>query len=159
LSCQEWQWQRHHRWHLEAFCDVQAAQHFRVEDEQVRSELACRLPLIQQGGPHRGGHPTHQTEGIRHSTHPGHFGLHQVQHLVAHVDVVDASPDDQTPETLGRTHTRLMAGRPKPLGQGYEGSNITKRPKGENQDTHCDQSIGNPSTRQRQSPTRLPGTP
>jgi hypothetical protein len=52
-----------------------------------------------------------------------------------------------------------MAGRPKSLRQGDKRSNITKRPKGENQDTHCDQSIGNPSARQRQSPTRLPGTP
>ena len=138
---------------------MQAAQHFRVVDEQARSELACRLPLIQQGGPHRGGHPTNQTEGIRHSTHPGHFGLNQVQHLVAHVDVVDTSSDDQTPKALGRTHSRIVTGRPKPLGQGYEGSNITQRPKGENQDAHCDQSIGNPSARQRQSPTRLPGTP
>jgi hypothetical protein len=57
------------------------------------------------------------------------------------VNVVDTSPDDQTPEALGRTHSRIVTGRPKPLGQGYERSNITQRPKRENQDAHRDQSI------------------
>jgi hypothetical protein len=57
------------------------------------------------------------------------------------VDVIDTGSDDQTPKALGGTHSRIVTGRPKPLGQGYEGSNITQRPKRENQDAHCDQSI------------------
>ena len=75
--------------------------------------------------------------------------MNQVQHLVAHVDVIDASSDDQTPDALGRTDTRFVAGRPKALGQSYKRSNITLRAKRENQDTHCDQSIGNLSVRRR----------
>jgi hypothetical protein len=65
------------------------------------------------------------------------------------VKVGDISSDDQIPEALGSTHTHLVAGRPKPFGQGYERSNITLRAKRENQDTHCNQSIGNLSVRRR----------
>ena len=127
-------------------------------DEQARPELARRLPLIQQGGPHRGGHPTNQTEDIRRTTQLGHLGLNQVQHLVAHAKVGDISSDDQIPVALGGTHSRLVAGRSKSFGQGDERSNITLRPKRENQDAHCDQSIGNPSARRRHADQASPHT-